>query len=57
MNKVEIINETNEEIKELSVIDKLMSFALVYLNIENAIFNIIIVDNDIIHKINKLLLN
>lgn len=53
MNKVEIINETNEEIKELSVIDKLMSFALVYLNIENAIFNIIIVDNDIIHKINK----
>ena len=53
MNKVEIINETKEEIKELNIIDKLMSFALNYLNIEDAIFNIIIVDNEAIHKINK----
>ena len=53
MNKFEIINETKEEIKEIKIIDKLISFALNYLNIENAVLNIIIVDNETIHKINK----
>ena len=53
MNKFEIINETKEEIKEIKIIDKLISFALNYLNIENAVLNIIIVDNETIHNINK----
>lgn len=53
MNKLEIINETNENIDELSIINDLMLFSLKYLKIENAIFNIIIIDNDTIHKINK----
>lgn len=53
MNKFEIINETKEDIKEIKIIDKLISFALNYLNIENAVLNIIIVDNETIHKINK----
>lgn len=53
MNKLEIINETEENINELSIINDLMMFALNYLKVENAIFNIIIVDNNTIHKINK----
>lgn len=53
MNKFEIINETNEEIKELEEIDKLLHFALKYQNIDNAIFNIIIVDEKTIREINK----
>jgi len=53
MNQVEIINQTNEEINELETIKKLVDFTLKYQNIENAIFNIIIVDNKTIHELNK----
>jgi len=53
MNSFEIINETNENIKELEEIKKLVDFALNYQKIENAIFNIIIVDNKTIHELNK----
>ncbi len=53
MNKYEIINETNENIVELEGITKLLEFALKKQNINNAIFNIIIVDENTIHEINK----
>lgn len=53
MNKFEIINETSENISELEEIKKLVEFALKYQEINNAIFNIIIVDNDTIQEINK----
>lgn len=53
MNKYEIINETNENIVELKEIPKLLEFALKKQNINNAIFNIIIVDESAIHEINK----
>jgi len=53
MNKFEIINETCVEIEELSEINEVAKFALKYLNINNAIFNIIIVDEETIQKINK----
>ena len=53
MNKYEIINETNEEIKELEEINNVVEFALKYQKIDNAIFNIIIVDESTIHEINK----
>ena len=53
MNKFEIINETTEEIKELDEINKLLKFALKNQNIDNAIFNIIIVDQETIKEINK----
>ena len=53
MNKFEIINETNEEIKELSEIEKLLEFALKYQKVDNAIFNIIIVDEKTIQDINR----
>ena len=53
MNKFEIINETNEEITELNEVEKVVEFALKYQSIDNAIFNIIIVDEETIHKLNK----
>ena len=53
MNEFEIINETKENIKELEEISKLVEFTLKYLNIDSAIFNIIIVDENTIQEINK----
>ena len=53
MNSFEIINETNESIIELEEIKKLVDFALDYQEIENSIFNIIIVDEDKIKYLNK----
>lgn len=53
MNKFEIINETNEEINELSEVVKVVEFALKYQSIDNAIFNIIVVDEDTIQKLNR----
>lgn len=53
MNNVEIFNETKESIKELQTIEKLIQFAIKHENLENLEFNIIIVDNNKIHEINK----
>lgn len=53
VNKFEIFNETNEKIKELQEIEKVLNFALKYQNIDNAIFNIIIVDEEKIQELNK----
>ena len=53
MNNFEIINETNEDIKELEEIKKLINYALKYQKINNSIFNIIIVDEDKIKEINR----
>lgn len=53
MNSFEIINETSENIKELKEIKRLVEFALKYQKIENAIFNIIIVDEERIKYLNK----
>ena len=49
----EIINETNEEIKEIDTINELLNFVIKKESLENCLFNIIIVDNDYIHKLNK----
>lgn len=53
MNKIEIFNTLDEEIKELSEIEKLMDYACDYMKLDNVTFNIIIVDNEKIHAINK----
>src|SRR5574344_214869 len=53
MNKIEIFNTTNEEIKELDEIKKLMDYACTYQKLDNVTFNIIIVDNEEIHRINR----
>lgn len=49
----EIYNETNEEIKELETIKQLMEFAIKHEKLGNVEFNIIIVDNEYIHTLNR----
>ena len=53
MNQIEIINETKEQITELETILDLLNFAAQKQQVENIIFNVIIVDNNYIHKLNK----
>ena len=52
-NKVGFFNETDEEIKELEEIKKLIEYALKREKLENVEFNIVIVDNATIHKLNN----
>ena len=53
MNKIEIFNQTDEEIKELKIVEKLLIFASEKEKLENTSFNLIIVDNNYIHELNK----
>ena len=53
MNNFEIINETDENINELKEVESLLNYALKYLEIQNSIFNIIIVDEEKIQLINR----
>ena len=52
MNNYEIINKTNYEI-DINTLDKVINIALDEENVTNAYFNIIFIDNEEIHKINK----
>ena len=49
----EIINNTNKDIEEITKLNKYINFLTKELNIENAIFNIIFVTNEEIHRLNK----
>ncbi len=53
MNSYEIINNTEEKIDELEDLNGLLEYALNYLQLENVLFNVIIVDNETIHKLNR----
>ena len=49
----EIINETKEEVKEIEIITKLLNFIVEKEDLNNCFFNVILVDNQYIHKLNK----
>lgn len=49
----EIFNETDKEIKEIDKLEKYMNFVVDKLDLKKAIFNIIFVSSEEIHKINK----
>lgn len=53
MNNIEIFNETDKEIKELEDLKKVIDKAVEIENISNVEFNVIIVDNERIHEINR----
>lgn len=53
MNEFELVKKVKEEIEELSELKKFIEFSLNYLKLENVVFNVIIIDNEEIHKINK----
>lgn len=49
----EIFNETNEEIKEIESIKKVLNKGIEIEKLENVNFNVIIVDNEYIHTLNR----
>lgn len=49
----EIFNETNEDIKEIKDIDRVLKKAIEIEKVGVVEFNVIIVDNQYIHKLNK----
>ena len=52
--EIEFFNETSENLdKELKIVHKVLIHGLKKLKIQEAIFNVIIVDNEYIHKLNK----
>jgi probable rRNA maturation factor len=52
--EIGIFNQTEEKLdKELETVHEVLIHGLKKLNIEEAIFNVIIVDNDYIHMLNK----
>lgn len=53
MNEVELIKNVDEKINELDEVKKFIDYSLNYLKLDNVMFNVIIVDNEEIHKINK----
>ena len=53
MNKVEMFNQTEKEIEELDTVLKVLDGALKKEKLDNVSFNLIIVDNEYIHELNK----
>lgn len=53
MNKVEVFNQVEEEIKELETVEKVLQSAIKKEKLDNVSFNLIIVDNAYIHELNK----
>ena len=53
MNIVELFNQTEKEINELDTVLKVLDSALKKENLDNVSFNLIIVDNEYIHELNR----
>ncbi len=53
MNQIEIFTQVNEEIKELEEVRKVLYKAMEMEELHDTSFNLIIVDNDYIHELNK----
>lgn len=53
MNELEIFNQTNSEIEELETVREVLDYAIKKEQLKNVTFNVIIVDNNYIHELNK----
>lgn len=53
MNCIEVFNEYGKEINELKLLSDFINYAADKLELKNVMFNVIMVDNESIHKINK----
>ena len=53
MNKIQIFNNTEEEIKELETVEKVLYSAMEKEELKDTSFNLIIVDNNYIHELNR----
>ena len=53
MRNIGLFNETQEKVENLEVLEPLLTYALEVENVDNLEFNVIIINNEEIHKINK----
>ena len=53
MQNIGLFNETKDEIKDIDILEPLLSYALEIEKVDNLEFNVIIIDNEKIHEINK----
>ena len=53
MNEVEVFNEYKDDIKEIDDMKDFINYCIDKLNLKNVMINVIIVDNEKIHMINK----
>ena len=53
MSELEIFNQTDEEIDELETVKSVLNYAIKKEKLENVNFNVIIVDNNYIHELNR----
>lgn len=53
MNSINYFNQTEEVVSDLDTIKKVIDFAIKYENLDDVEFNIIFVDNEQIHEINR----
>lgn len=53
MNNIEFFNNTNTNIDEIDEVQRVIDYAVKKEKLENISFNIIIVDNEYIHNLNK----
>ena len=53
MRNIGIFNETQEKVENLEVLEPLLTYALEVENVDNLEFNVIIINNEEIHKINN----
>ena len=53
MNKIEVFNQVDEDIIELSEVEKVLYSAMEKEDLVNTTFNLIIVNNEYIHELNK----
>lgn len=53
MSELEIFNQTDEEIDELETVKSVLNYAIKKEKLKNVIFNVIIVDNNYIHELNR----
>ena len=53
LNQYELINNTDEKLKEIESLRDFIDFAITYLKLEHVVFNVIIIKNEEIHRMNK----
>ena len=52
-NEIMIFNQTSEDIPEIDLVKKVLEFGMKKEKLNNTSFNVIIVDNNYIHELNK----
>ena len=53
MNYIDFINNYGKDIKEQKIMEEFINYCILELKLKNVMFNVIIINDDEIHKLNK----